>query len=104
MSDFDAFDEDITRQIAAVAADPQTDLPATVRAVRLENLDTRKRVRRVERAAWWVAMSVLAGSAAVVIAIASAAYGLGVRMSAFDQLARDVADLDHRLAQIEEDR
>jgi hypothetical protein len=98
----DTWDEDITKQIALVASDPMPDLRESVRAVRLDALDTRKRMRRMERVAWWVAMSVLAGSTAVVLAIASAAYGLGVRMAAFEQLTNDVADIDERLSNIEE--
>lgn len=101
MADGDLWDEDITKQIATVAADPQVDLPATVRTARLDLLDVRKRMRRMERVAIFLAMSVLAGSSAVVLAIGGAMYQFGARMAVLDQLATHVAENSERIARIE---
>lgn len=100
-ADGDWLDEDITRQVAIVAADPQIDLPAAVRTARLDLLDVRKRMRRMERVAIFLAMSVLAGSSAVVLAVGGAMYQFGARMAVLDQLAEHVADNTDRIERME---
>ncbi len=101
MSTADDFDEDITRQIERIVADPQADLSATVRVARIEAADVRKRLRRIEKGATWIAMAVLAGASGIIFTIAGASFWLGARLTAIDAVARQVDDNSERLVALE---
>ncbi len=93
-------DDDISGQIKTLMSRPISDPQQEIRQFSVDLYLMEKRVKRIEKVAWWLISAILAASLSVMGTVIWASFSLGARMEALTQVGERVQAIEERLARV----